>query len=98
MAQADSVPSSSRQLITGESANQSANLPAVGVRPANRRYLTGVSHARVIVGSDEAPPLRLWREKRGDEPEGLVEVPLARGLEHRDTLLRQRSPFPAAAA
>jgi hypothetical protein len=25
-------------------------------------------------------------------------VPLARGLEHRDTLLRQRSPFPAAAA
>ena len=73
MAQADSVPSSSRQLITGESANQSTNLqavnlPAIWVKPANRRHLIGGSHAGVIVGSEEAP--LIWREKRGDEPEG----------------------------
>jgi hypothetical protein len=78
MAQADSVPSSSRQLITGESANQSTNLravnlPAVRVKPAKRRYFIGGSHARVIMRSDEVPLLRLWREKRGDEPEDLLQ-------------------------
>ena len=74
MAQADSVPSSTRQLITGESANQSTNLralPAVGVKSADRRYLIGGSDARVIMRS-EAPLLWLWREKRGNEPEGLL--------------------------
>lgn len=75
MAQADSVRSSSRQLITGESANQSTNLralnlPAVAVSPANRRYVIGSWDARVI-GSDGAPLPRPWREKRGDDPEDL---------------------------
>jgi hypothetical protein len=61
-------------LITGESANQStnlaaANLPAVRVKPASRSYLIGGSHARVIIGGNEAVPLRLGREKRGDESE-----------------------------
>ena len=73
MAQADSVPSSSRQLITGESANQSTNLRAVDlsavIKPGDRRYLIGGSHARRIIGGDEAAPLRLGREKRGDESE-----------------------------
>ena len=67
MAQADSVPSSSRQLITGESASQSTNLRAVNlpavIKPGDRRDLIGGSHARVIIGGD---PLRLGREKRGD--------------------------------
>jgi hypothetical protein len=77
MAQADSVPSSSRQLITGENANQSTNLravtlPAVRVKPTDRRYLVDGSNARVIIGSEKAPFLRLWREKRGDQPEDLL--------------------------
>jgi predicted phage-related endonuclease len=72
MAQADSVPSSSRQLITGESANQSTNLRAVGIKPVDRRYFIGGSDARIIMGKDEAALLRLWQEKRGDvEPEDL---------------------------
>ena len=73
MAQADSVPSSSRQLITGESASQSTNLRAVNlpavIKPGDRRYLIGGSHDRRIIGGDEAVPLRLGREKRGDESE-----------------------------
>ena len=77
MAQADSVPSSSRQLITAEGANQSTslravNLPAVRVEPANRGYLIGASHVRAIIGGDKARPFRLWREKRGDQPEDLL--------------------------
>ena len=72
MAQADSVPSSTRQLITGESANQSTNLPAVRVKPIDRRHFIGRSDARVITGAGEAPPLRLWPENRGYvEPEDL---------------------------
>jgi hypothetical protein len=80
MAQAYSVPNSSRQLITGKSANQStnlrvANLPAVNllavrVKPADRP-VDGLD-ARVIIGSDKAALHRLWREKRGDEPEDLL--------------------------
>jgi hypothetical protein len=77
MAQGDSVRSSSRQLITGESANQSTNLsavnlPAVRVKPADRRDLVGGSDTRVIVGSNKASLLLLWREKPGDEPEDLL--------------------------
>jgi hypothetical protein len=57
-------------LITGESANQSTNLRAVDlsavIKPGDRRYLIGGSHARVIIGGDQAAPLRLGREKRGD--------------------------------
>jgi predicted phage-related endonuclease len=38
----------------------------------DRRYFVGGSDARIIMGSDEAALLRLWREKRGEvEPEGL---------------------------
>jgi hypothetical protein len=71
MAQADSVPSSSRQLITGESANQSTNLRAVKLPavPASRRYPAGGSDARVITRKDKSSLLRLERDKRGDEPE-----------------------------
>ena len=77
MAQADSVPSSSHQLITGESARQSTNLRAVNLptardEPANRGYLIGGSHVSAIIGGDEARPFRLWREKRGDQPEDLL--------------------------
>ncbi len=38
----------------------------------NRRFFIGGSDARVIMGSDDASLLRLWREKRGEvEPEDL---------------------------
>jgi predicted phage-related endonuclease len=38
----------------------------------DRRYFVGGSDARVIVGSDEAALVRLWREKRGEaEPKDL---------------------------
>src|SRR5713226_5586538 len=41
-------------------------------RRAQRRSFIGGSDARVIMGSDEAALLRLWREKRGEaEPEDL---------------------------
>jgi len=37
-----------------------------------RRCFLGGSDARIIMGNDEAPLLRLWREKRGEvEPEDL---------------------------
>ena len=37
-----------------------------------RRSFIGGSDARIIMGSDEAALLRLWREKRGEaEPEDL---------------------------
>src|SRR5215469_11398107 len=72
MAQADCVPSSTRQLITGESVNQSTNLPAVSVKPIDRRHFIGGSDARIIMGNDEQALNRLWREKRGEvEPEDL---------------------------
>jgi predicted phage-related endonuclease len=72
MAQADSVPSSTRTSITGESANQSTKLRAVRIKPADRRYFIGGSDARIVMGDDETALLRLWREKRGDvEPEDL---------------------------
>ena len=39
----------------------------------NRRTFIGGSDARVIMGTDEAALLRLWREKRGEaEPEDLA--------------------------
>jgi len=38
----------------------------------DRRYFVGGSDARIIMGTDEAALLRLWREKRGEiEPEDL---------------------------
>ena len=65
MAKADSVPSSSRQLITGESANQSTNpravtLPALSVQPVDRHYFVGDSDVRVI----KALVLWLWQANR----------------------------------
>jgi predicted phage-related endonuclease len=67
MAQADPVPNSSRQLITGEAARQSTNLRAVELRTKKRRrYFIGGSDARIIMGNDEAALFRLWREKRGE--------------------------------
>jgi hypothetical protein len=71
MAQNDSVRSSSRQLVTGESANQSTklravNVPAVRVRPVDRHYFIGRLDTRVIRYADEAPVLWLWRERRPD--------------------------------
>ena len=39
---------------------------------ADRRHFIGGSDARIIMGSDEAALVRLWREKRGEaEPEDL---------------------------
>jgi predicted phage-related endonuclease len=37
-----------------------------GAAPLERRAFIGGSDARVIMGADEAPLLRLWREKRGE--------------------------------
>jgi hypothetical protein len=69
MAQADSVPSSSRALITGESANRSTNQraakpPAVSVQPVDRHYFIARSDARVITNA--VPLLWIWRERRPD--------------------------------
>ena len=71
MAQADSVPSSSRQLITGESANQSTSLravklPAVSVQPVDRRRFFGGSDARIISDTGEAFVFWTRRERRPD--------------------------------
>jgi predicted phage-related endonuclease len=45
---------------------------ALGSHSRRGRYFIGGSDARVILGSDEAALLRLWREKRGEiEPEDL---------------------------
>src|SRR5947208_8847650 len=64
-------------------------------RPGRRSFIGG-SDARIIMGSDEAALLRLWREKRGEaEPEdlsnnlvvqlGLVTEPLNRHWFERNT-------------
>ena len=71
MVQGDSVRSSSRQLITGESANQSTNLravnlPAVRVRPVDRYYFIGGSGAQVVTDTNEASVFWTWRERRPD--------------------------------
>ena len=63
---------------------------------SNRQCFIGGSDARIIMGSDEAALLRLWREKRGEaEPEdlsnnlvvqlGLVTEPLNRHWFERNT-------------
>src|SRR6266446_5076069 len=68
----------------------------ISPQPLKRRSFTGGSDARVIMGSDEAALLRLWREKRGEvEPEdlsgnlivqlGLVTEPLNRHWFERNT-------------
>jgi hypothetical protein len=74
MAQADSVRSSTRRLITGGGVNPSTNLPAVRVKPSDRGYVTAELGARSIMGPDKAALLpRRCREKHsGIEPEGLL--------------------------
>src|SRR5215475_6356029 len=68
----------------------------ISPRQLNRRSFIGGSDARIIMGSDEASLLRLWREKRGEaEPEdlsdnlivqlGLVTEPLNRHWFERNT-------------
>ena len=50
----------------------------------SRRSFIGGSDARIIMGSDEAPLVRLWREKRGETgPGGFVRQP-HRAARHRD--------------
>src|ERR1700751_4768351 len=72
MAQADSVPSSTRLLVTDATASPSTKLQSVRTERIDRRYFIGGSDARVIIGQDEAALLRLWREKRGEvEPRDL---------------------------
>ena len=67
MAQADSVPSAIQAPITGAPSQASTKR-----RSVDRRYFIGGSDARIVMGSDEAALLRLWREKRGEaEPEDL---------------------------
>src|SRR5207302_1759399 len=62
----------------------------------NRRTFIGGSDARVVMGTDEAALVRLWREKRGEvEPEdlstnlivqlGRITEPLNRHWYERDT-------------
>jgi hypothetical protein len=46
--------------------------PPISLRCLDRRSFIGGSDARVIMGSDEAALIRLWREKRGEaDPEDL---------------------------
>src|SRR3954464_4085743 len=46
--------------------------PLGSVNSLGRRSFIGGSDARIIMGTDEAALLRLWREKRGEvEPEDL---------------------------
>src|SRR5262247_3542952 len=72
------------------------NTARISPERLNRRRFIGGSDARVIMGSDEAALLRLWREKRGEaEPEdlsgnlivqlGLVTEPLNRHWFERNT-------------
>ena len=43
-----------------------------GKKHTERQYFIGGSEARIIIGSDEAALVQLWREKRGEsEPEDL---------------------------
>jgi predicted phage-related endonuclease len=48
--------------------------PQISRKRLNRRGFIGGSDARIIMGSDEAALVRLWREKRGEaEPEDLYD-------------------------
>jgi hypothetical protein len=65
MAQADSVPSSTRLLITDATASPSTKLRSVRTERIDRRYFIGGSDARIILGSDESPDSALARETWG---------------------------------
>jgi hypothetical protein len=60
MTQADSFPTLSEAPITGADLR-----PSTKRSYADRRFIGG-SDARIIMGTDEAALLRLWREKRGE--------------------------------
>src|SRR5258708_6404660 len=50
----------------------SSEFRRLGASRLDRRYFVGGSDARIIMGSDEAALIRLWREKRGEAgPEDL---------------------------
>jgi len=61
----------------------------------HRRSFLGGSDARIIMGSDQAALMQLWREKRGEaEPEGLsgnLTVQLGRATEDLNRLWYQRN-------
>src|SRR5260370_35958040 len=65
----------------------------------SRRSFIGGSDARIIMGSDEAALLRLWREKRGEaDPEDLsgnLIVQLGRATEPLNRQWYQRTTGPA---
>src|SRR5262245_44426514 len=53
-------------------AQRRARAEQTNISNSHRRSFIGGSDARIIMGSDEAALVRLWREKRGDaEPEDL---------------------------
>jgi hypothetical protein len=55
------------------SGDAAATRPFACPSKVNRRTFIGGSDARIIMGSDEAALVRLWREKRGEaEPEDLA--------------------------
>ena len=56
--------------VVGRRAEELQMLKQLNTR--DRRSFIGGSDARIIMGSDEAALIRLWREKRGEaEPEDL---------------------------
>ena len=65
MAQADHVPTPSREPNPDANATRSTSLRPIRTKPHDRRYFIGGSDARIIMGDNEAALLRLWREKRG---------------------------------
>jgi predicted phage-related endonuclease len=61
----------------------------------NRRSFIGGSDARIIMGDDEAPIFRLWREKRGEAaPEDLSgDLIVQLGLVPQKITTYQHCPF-----
>ena len=77
------------------------NPEIITFNPNDRRHFIGGSDARIIMGTDEAALVRLWREKRGEvEPEdlsgnlivqlGLVTEALNRHWYERNTAIKER--------
>src|SRR5215813_10375672 len=66
----------------------------------SRRSLIGGSDARIIMGSDEAALVRLWREKRGEaepeDPSGNLIVQLGAATEELKPLLVRAQHRPAS--
>jgi YqaJ-like viral recombinase domain len=68
------IPVSIVQRTSTPNPNSASSITYASIRfnPNDRRTFIGGSDARIIMGNDEAPLLRLWREKRGEaEPEDL---------------------------